>query len=576
MTKYCLIILFGIFSLAPQAFARDQILVLSGGGSPASNHHSQYLQTRTLAGFLQRRFGTHTVDVYFAVGNNQRSPRIYPDVHAKLKDKGLVIDKMLYGIIPHNKSATKENVLKYFDSPKMKSLGKQDTFFLFVSDHGMPNQKSDYYDNNCIHLWSYDTKELQEGDWNSQCFSTNELKDILTNKIKARRTVFAMSQCYSGGFHQMSVTDQDGYPTANPSICGFTAVTEDLPASGCTDDVSEFDYQGYERYFTQRLTGKNVISGRPMPYAQKRTIRDAHYAAALDDMTIDIPTSTSDYYLQQWYDTIEDNSFKPRSGKLSKDEIRNVMTQITSLKWDENTVLSKAGALRPIIQERLNQIKQTIQAITAYNPKLQGTLENASQTKLTKMMKALDKNIQESNKTYTKLNNKYWKLRYKNLFDPWITAVKNKSVDNLNEYERENFELGFFADHEKDFKGKATVKSYLANEVTLTLADTTNDDPNYAKEFARYKSQRNQIMIDWAQSTGDKNLQNTVSELKEIKAKLNGLNGPLDQMDREYTHLKRILLLRQQLAAAIALKMMNDQIAIDELKHVIVCEKTRF
>ena len=96
--------------------------------------------------------------------------------------------------------------------------------------------------------------------------------------------------------------------------------------------MSEHNYRGYERYFTEQLTGKNVISGYPMPYQRKSTIRQAHYSASLIDMTVDIPTTTSEYYLQQWYETLIDEDFEPRTGKLSADEIHHIVGKKIQLK----------------------------------------------------------------------------------------------------------------------------------------------------------------------------------------------------------------------------------------------------
>lgn len=281
--------------------SQSELLIISGGGTPAGNHHSQYLQTKALYEHLfdERAFSNTTI--FFGTGNRPDKNPTIADVHQtkNIDDKNVHI--MLAGSIKNNNQANKSNVLNH-----LKNVSNQNTkpFFLLVSDHGMPNEEDDPdYTNNCIDLWGFDEIEKTSKSFQERCLSRKELQDHLP---EGRQTVFAMSQCFSGGFHRMSVETLSGrgLVRANPAVCGFTASTPDLTASGCTPDADGPGYKGYERYFTQQITGRNFITGQALSTGKQNTMREAHLAASLEDFTIDIPMSTSDFYLNEWSNLI--------------------------------------------------------------------------------------------------------------------------------------------------------------------------------------------------------------------------------------------------------------------------------
>ncbi|HEX4925762.1 MAG TPA: hypothetical protein VFV50_16835, partial [Bdellovibrionales bacterium] len=256
-------VLAGFQLISAAATAADKYYVLSGGDTPAGNHYSQYLQTKALYDYLHELRGPH-VRVSFGSGQRPDQNVTLADVHRSVTSPaGYRLSKTLPGIIANNEPATAANVKKYFDSGAMQSQQAGDTFFLLVSDHGMPNRnesgdKDKTYSDNCINLWAFDVlagDEFKQRPFDERCLSRSELEKLLATKVRAKKTVFAMSQCYSGGFHQMSVKSSGGYPVANPAICGYTAVTPDTWASGCTPDADGPSYQGYERSLTEQITG---------------------------------------------------------------------------------------------------------------------------------------------------------------------------------------------------------------------------------------------------------------------------------------------------------------------------------
>jgi|GEM_PF-4615237 len=275
------------------------IVVVSGGGSPWSNHYSQYLQTRSLTHGLRERFGTDAVSVAFGVGNQPLASPILADVikEDSFTDYGESLNyrKFIVGALEGNHEANRTEI----QSLLKKQSSPQEPLFLIISDHGSPNDSvvDLNYDNNCITLWGTDAKTLQERTEFETCYSREDLEEDLL-KNHPRRVIYGMSQCYSGGFHRLSIkTDDEFRVQANPNICGFAASPADLPASGCSDSVDGPRYAGYERYFTSQILGADFVNSVPTGFGPAKNLREAHLRAALQDFTIDIPNSTSDFYL---------------------------------------------------------------------------------------------------------------------------------------------------------------------------------------------------------------------------------------------------------------------------------------
>jgi hypothetical protein len=392
---------FAFFAAHP-VFA-DQILVLSGGGTPLTNHYSQYLQTKTLFNDLSARFPRIESTVLFGGGNQ---PGVLPtmgDVHRLVKLDGLDYETLIFGEIRGNSAASPENVEKYFAQDKLSKMRGDERLFLFVSDHGMPfiNADGDFdstYDNNCIDLFGYGA-DLKSGDVtmmdaDKRCLARKDLQSKLENKVSAGRVVFAMSQCYSGGFHKMSVADGGLYPRANPRICGFTAVPEDTTASGCTADVDGPNYQGYERYFTQQLTGLDVVSGERLR-PPRGSMKEAHEQATLEDYTKDIPLSTSDYYLWKWALAINKKDFVPRTKAIGAQAALSVL----------DSVKVGAHALNdPLYLAKEKFVDRAKTAIVRLHPELEPRI-NGSLTELAEVVNAMSEALEEQQSVLLQVEN---------------------------------------------------------------------------------------------------------------------------------------------------------------------------
>lgn len=374
--------------LTGTAFSQNATFVLSGGGNPFTNHYSQYLQTRTLTKALVGIPSAGPVDVRFGAGNNEHQPTLLADVFRIQIVNGQPKSSLLSGVIPGNRPATKTEVVNYFD--RLTGVLPEDTFFLFVSDHGMPNQAAGNYDNNCIDLWNYDAAKQTPGPQAQSCLSKNELKGMF-DKIPARRKVFVMSQCFSGGFHQMSVQTKAGYPTADAGICGFTATTKDETASGCTPFADGPNYKGYERFFTQQFSGKDVVTGKDMPYQPKHGLKDAHIAASLEDTTKDMPMSTSDYFLMQWAEAALPETFAPRTQAATAAAVRTAILGVMQGTIPSAQSLGLPAPLASLWAEKVSYLNQTIALLGGTNATLTTLLRQGTVQEMLQAMQAADR-----------------------------------------------------------------------------------------------------------------------------------------------------------------------------------------
>lgn len=568
--------------LALSAFpvwAAPRVLVLSGGGNPVHNNYSQYLQTKTLSEHLRKRFGKKRVDVLFGAGNSDlKKGKVLPDVNAKFTDGKTGVQRVetVYGAIKGNRPGTKASVVSYFENELPKKLKPDDTFFLFVSDHGIPHPDLDDYSNNCIHLWSYDAATREDAPMEDQCLSKNELKKMISERVSPRRTVFAMSQCYSGGFHQMSVDESGKYPFADARVCGFTSVPEDLVASGCTDDVQADRYQGYERYFTEELTGRDVVTGKKLRSGRSKTVKQADARAVLRDATVDVPMSTADYYLQAWYYALWADGFKPRSGTMRTVALRREMDAVTAGKFGDDELIARAGELGAIVEERLRVFKERSAVFTGLHPEWEGLVENGGAGAWEAKSAELEKRLEELDDEYATLNDVYWTLRYAVVFKNWFAAVKAGRVPGLSEEERDDFEVSFLGDLENQFLGDPLTDLGIEQNAILELSALTEKDPGRAKRFSAYMEERDAKMFAWAKSSGNRRLAESARRLERLKVQMTAGDQPAEDLSRRIAHVRRGLEMRQQLAAAVVLGMMEDGAAIGELKALEECQETPF
>lgn len=549
---------FFILSFPTLVFA-DQILVLSGGGTPLTNHYSQYLQTRTLFDDLSSRFPKSEPSVLFGGGNQPGAARTMADVHKSVKIDGLDYETLIFGEIKSNKAASPLNVEAYFAQEKLSRMKKDETFFLMVSDHGMPfiypdGTSDTTFENNCIDLFGYSV-DLAQGDVRmmedrKRCLSKGALQSKLEKNVSAGRVVFAMSQCYSGGFHKMSVSQNDIYPKANPRICGFTSVTEDTTASGCTADVDGPNYQGYERSFTQQLTGVDIVTGERLR-APRVSLKDAHENATVEDLTKDIPLSTSDYYLWKWALVIGNKDFSPRTNAV------NAKTAVAALL---ETKIGSGDLEDPLFIQKEKFFSEAQAAILKLHPelteKIKGNLLDLDQA-VNEMSEALEERQAKLAQINLNLSNSEALL-----VQQWSDAVKRGKTE--------------LSEEDKDIETQIFGNNSPEDGALFTMSVKAVTDPQRSEAISSYKARRLMLAMEWASKAKRKDLNFLISKIKNGNKRFEEANALYDRAEKAHGHLRRILIYRQALGAWAALDKMQDRQALEELKGLLACESTSF
>jgi hypothetical protein len=548
-----------LFSLALLAFSAhaDQILVLSGGGSPLGNHYSQYLQTKTMFDDLSARFPAARPSVMFGAGNRAGAAPVLADVHRAVKQGDLSFQQMEIGAIAGNAAATLNNVGAFFAQPRLKKMAKDETFFLLVSDHGMPfiqpnGSMSSTFDNNCIDLWNFrgdlKTGQLADGPVSQRCLSKDRLLGLFNSNVSAGRVVFAMSQCFSGGFHMMSVSLKNKYPSADPRICGFTAVTEDTTASGCTPDVDGPGYQGYERSLTEQLTGNDVVSGRRLRPARE-SLQEAHIEATVEDKTKDIPLATSDFYLWKWALAIEKKDFVPRTRALTAQQARAIVAQ---------TVIgagqSALGSYRTK-EAFFQRVQKALDLYPEYRRVFSGPL--AAHIRLEAELTAKFAELEAAMGSYAPT----LQASQEALMNEWHRAAAQGQT-TLTPTEKA-IETQVYADGNADML------------ILLSMSIQAITQPDTARALSEYQAKRDKYALDFAKRSSRKDLNELGQAVLDLQATTGDLEDQYMELQKRQGHVRRLLIYRQALGALNALAQMKDTRALAEVDGLLACESAR-
>ena len=537
----------------------DLLVLVSGGGNPLSNQYSQYLQARVLAGWLQKNHQRDRVSVFFGAGNTRPGDG-FPDVHAVEQRQGREVHRFLPGAIEGSSSASRTNILKYFSRRDIRrSTGN---LFLFVGDHGIPGQG---YRNNCIVLWS---REMDGSALKENCLSVSDMRRLL-QKTAVRRTVFAMSQCYSGGFHQLSVgRGPDGLPVANPRVCGFTSTTHRRIASGCTPDVDSIRYQGYERTLTEQITRTDIVSGRGLGGKAPTNLKTAHRLAALRDFTIDIPLSTSEYYLLEWAQAIGRRGFAPRGPRIGAGEAVRVAQNAALGRMDRSAMLKMAGRLWGPTADLIAYIRDLERALNRVDRGLRAGARN--QLALKQRMKRLDGLLANVHEAAQRDQRRYASLLRGRVHPAWSRAVENGATalgtEATRVFEPPLLEAGIRAGN------RASWEQLVEQHFLVRLHALTMQDPKAAVRYSDYFADREAQILDWAETGNNLGLGPTVRELRALARRIADLQDRAYRLGQKKAIALRLYSMRSALGALVSLGAMEDKQAIDDIRGLQSCE----
>jgi len=549
----------------PKEKSSAQFFVLSGGDSPSGNHYSQYLQTKALFEGIGTRFGDENLSVQFGAGNRGRGSALIADVHKTEVEEKLSYSSLLVGSIYKNEMASKANALDFFKSqisPEAKKL------FVIVSDHGMPNATTEGYDDNCINTWGLDPQALGLDSFENRCLTVKELKAKLPTD---RPTIYGMSQCFSGGFHQMTVSHDktSGSIKVNPKVCGFSAAPEDLTASGCTPLVDGPNYKGFERYFTQRIIGKDFITGENLNSGAAKSLLAAHRFANIDDMTTDIPMASSDYYLYELVKQLRSDSIPSQVAKeldFPKEAALGVLEkfstvysfQVQDLNFEKLNQMSRTDYSNLVVSKIIEAYPQFEKE--AFSTKLADLHSLVIQTQ--KQMSAIEIKLGELEEPMTELK--------QNVLNPEWTKALSKGV--LADFSSILFQF------EKDFVSPNEIEnvwlrtSKIMNHIFSKLFVS---NPERAIEKSKYLSQRNRLFWKAQGTSEDEKVQAALSKIDELDNQMNVLGEDYSKLEIQYRVLRRIEMIRATMAIS---ELLNQNVSnrrstsSTQLKLLETCE----
>ena len=193
--------------------------------------------------------------------------------------------------------ASVARVLLDFSQPAPDERG-----LLYFTGHGSPGgtRAQPDYQNTTFALW------------NDNEISERELARSLRLWPAANPLFVVMVQCHSGGFANLIFQDGDPKkPLLDRDIAGFFSSTGERVAAGCTSEVNERDYQDFTTHFFAALSGVSrdgrKISGADYDHNGAVSGSEAFAWAGLNDLSIDVPVTTSDAYLRSIFAYENDN-----------------------------------------------------------------------------------------------------------------------------------------------------------------------------------------------------------------------------------------------------------------------------
>jgi hypothetical protein len=167
-----------------------------------------------------------------------------------------------------------------------------DPLMLYFAGHGSPNRGSGL-ENNWFDLWGGGVIDVQR------------LAAKIAELPPSTPVVVVMAQCYSGSFANLLFEGgRPDAPVLERDLVGFFAATNDRPASGCTPEVNEADYQDFSSYFFAALSGKSrldvPVKGADFDGNGVVGMNEAYAYAIIHQQSEDVPVTTSDAFLRRF------------------------------------------------------------------------------------------------------------------------------------------------------------------------------------------------------------------------------------------------------------------------------------
>ncbi len=570
---------------APGAAPRDAYVLLSGGGSPLSNNYSQYLQARALADHLARTCPPESVWIFFGAGNRPDAPPVLADARRETRRDGLVLQSWEPGILPNNRAATRDNFLRALRDEILPMVRSGGTLHLFVGDHGELAGKDDARES-AITMWQLKPGRRGRG-WitdDKEVLGVAELRRVIAEGIGRGRVIFAMTQCHSGGFHELGVAREPVPPrewfTRVPAwaamkpkyprlpIAGFTATDEDSPAAGCDPDPDPVRWAGYERFLPEAMLGRDLMTGAALGRAAA-TYAAAHETATLVDRTIDKPRATSEHLLESWARFIE-------TRLAATLEINAPVFQAVAAYQRAVDTGRPTATTDPALRERQAQFARFTSRLAEQAPAAKDLLFTGTRAQLDAAIRGRGERPAGSGPRGGARRGQLAELRKTwtdTLRPAWKAAVLHGDVPGLapGVLEFEKHLLGL-EDGGRDFFLPRGSRDALLNEIYWRsgYATPATLERARAEAIARWGAERRTRIVAWGKNSADAAVRAAAEKIGPAPALA---DEPPRALSRQ-TAAERVLFYRRVLAAWEFLHATGARAALAEVEALTALERT--
>lgn len=515
---------------APAFAARDAFVLISGGGTPLNNNYSQYLQAQAIAAFFEQNYPADQTWVFFGAGNRSGEPVIIADTRRQYKEDGLVLESWLPGPLTDNRPATRESIFVALRDEILPSVADGGTLYLFVGDHGELTREDPI--ESIITLWQMKHDPNRRGTgWYSdreEVLAVSELQEVLRAGLGQGRVVFCMTQCHSGGFQFLGVPRQHrpvtdwftvvpdwAMPTDTaplPRAAGFTATDEASLAAGCDPDPDPDRWAGYERFLPENLLGLDLFTREPAG-VRRESFAAAHEEAVLVNRTIDKPRSSSEQYLEQWADLIDEHLI---------DEPHLTPTIRRHLEAYRHAVdTGRVAAADPLLQERAAQFQRFIVRLTEQNTTVKDLLLTGSREDLENAMGPAANRPGRPGATGRRrgANREALLAAWNDTLRPaWREAVLAGEVTELSEHALA-FEkrLLHAEDRGRQLMIYTTWQNPLLNDIfwNSTYAFPDQFDAERADAVTRWGAERRPVILAWGRDSANEDIRQAANTLSD-------------------------------------------------------------
>lgn len=253
-------------------------ILLNGGGETSSNYFSHHLHIRMMRELLLKRgLASSRIQIFSSDGENPQPDQVLSKAlpmawlwqqlpEWQLLDPMQQVNTTLEGarMMPARKIALDKGFSAL--ARKVKARKDSSTVLMFVTDHGTKGRGPW---GNKIELWR-------------EQLNVASLRRMMEKLGSRTRIISVMSQCYSGGFANLLYRPNW---QVHGNRCGFFSTVANREAYGCFPETATKNRVGHAYRVIRAMRRAN-------------TYEEAHHKVLTQDLTPDVPISTSDIYLE--------------------------------------------------------------------------------------------------------------------------------------------------------------------------------------------------------------------------------------------------------------------------------------